>query len=118
MCHLCGGNYSRIIIFNGVREYFVFQIFCAMGKKLKHRRVGNECRLTRCPFVVSFVCLWSPVIMVYFILCLCRSFCCCRVVFLHLLPTYKYSSRSPFPSLITSKSPEVKSTTVEATWSP
>jgi len=43
-----------------------FKIFCAVGKKFKHRRVGNECRLTRCPFVVSFVCLCSPVKMVYF----------------------------------------------------
>ena len=37
-------------------------------KKLKHRRVGNECRLTRCPFVVSFLCPCSPVKMVYFFL--------------------------------------------------
>src|SRR5690606_24194568 len=43
-----------------------FKIFCAVGKKLKHRRVGNECRLTPCPFVVSFLCLCSPVKMVYF----------------------------------------------------
>ena len=42
-----------------------FKIFCAVGKKLKHRRVGNECRLTRCPIVVSFLCLCSPVKMVY-----------------------------------------------------
>jgi hypothetical protein len=48
-----------------------FKIFCAVGKKLKHRRVGNECRLTRCPFVVSFVCLCSPVKMVYFFLFFC-----------------------------------------------
>ena len=45
-----------------------FKIFCAAEKKIKHRRVGNECRLTRCPFVVSFVCLCSPVKMVYFFL--------------------------------------------------
>ena len=45
-----------------------FKIFCAVGKKLKHRRVGNECRLTRCPFVVLFLCLCSPVKMVYFFL--------------------------------------------------
>ncbi len=45
-----------------------FKIFCAVGKKLKHRRVGNECRLTRCPFVVSFLCLCSLVKMVYFFL--------------------------------------------------
>jgi hypothetical protein len=51
-----------------------FKIFCAVGKKLKHRRVGNECRLTRCPFVVSFVCLCSPVKMVYFFLVFSRLF--------------------------------------------
>ena len=45
-----------------------FKIFCAVGKKIKHGRVGNECRLTRCPFFVSFLCLWSPVKMVYFFL--------------------------------------------------
>lgn len=28
---------------------------CAVGKKLKHRSVGNDCRLTRCSFVVSFL---------------------------------------------------------------
>ncbi len=43
-----------------------FKIFCAVGKKIKHSRVGNECRLTRCPFVISFLCLWSPVKIVYF----------------------------------------------------
>ncbi len=37
------------------------------GENKKYRRVGNECRLTRCPFVVSFLCLCSPVKMV----CLC-----------------------------------------------
>jgi len=45
-----------------------FKIFCAVGKKLKHRRVGKECRLTRCPNVLSFLCRWSPVKMVYFFL--------------------------------------------------
>jgi hypothetical protein len=50
---------------------------CAAGLKLnlkkmcsgankKYRRVGNECRLTRCPFKIWSVC-WSPVKMV----CLC-----------------------------------------------
>ena len=43
-----------------------FKIFCGVGKKIKHRRVGNACRLTRCPFLVSFLCRWSPVKMVYF----------------------------------------------------
>jgi len=50
-----------------------FQNILRGRKKLKHRRVGKEClpvrqtgRLTRCLFVVSFLCLWSPVNMVYF----------------------------------------------------
>ena len=43
-----------------------FKIFCAEGKKIKHRRVGNDCRLTRCPFVVLFLCPVIPVKMVYF----------------------------------------------------
>ncbi len=36
------------------------------GENKKYRRVGNECRLTRCPFEIWSVC-WSPVKMV----CLC-----------------------------------------------
>ncbi len=51
-----------------------FKIFCAVGKKLKHRGVGNECRLTCCPFVISFLCLWSLVKMVYFFLVFSRLF--------------------------------------------
>ena len=50
------------------------KIFCAVGKKLKHRRVGKECRLTRCPNVVLFLCRWSPVKMVYFFLVYSRLF--------------------------------------------
>jgi len=38
------------------------------GENKKYRRVGNECRLTRCPFVISFLCPWSLVKMVYFFL--------------------------------------------------
>ena len=34
------------------------------GENKKYRRVGNECRLTRCPFLISFLCPWSPVKMV------------------------------------------------------
>ena len=34
----------------------------------KYRSVGNECRLTRCPILIWFVCLCSPVKMVYFFL--------------------------------------------------
>src|SRR5690554_6289351 len=33
------------------------------GENKKYRRVGNECRLTRCPFSIWSVC-WSPVKMV------------------------------------------------------
>jgi len=51
-----------------------FKIFVRWEKKSKHRRVGNECRLTRCPFVISFLCLWSPVKMVYFFLVFSRLF--------------------------------------------
>jgi len=39
------------------------------GENKKYRRVGNECRLTRCPFEIWSVC-WSPVKMVYFFLVL------------------------------------------------
>ena len=56
------------------------------GENKKYKRVGNECRLTLCSFVKSFLCLWSPVKMVYFFLvyvCLCLL---CRVV-LRLLVT-------------------------------
>lgn len=50
-------------------------------EKNKKQRVGNECRLTRCPFVVSFLCLWSPVKMVYsFLVCLTVIFCCVVVL--------------------------------------
>jgi hypothetical protein len=38
------------------------------GENKKYRRVGNEFRLTRCPIVISFLCPWSPVKMVYFFL--------------------------------------------------
>jgi hypothetical protein len=39
------------------------------GENKKYRRVGNECRLTRCSFEIWTVC-WSPVKMV----CLCFYF--------------------------------------------
>jgi hypothetical protein len=59
------------------------------GENKKYRSVGNECRLTRCPIVISFLCLWSPVKMVYFfsvlVVCLLSW---CRP--LHLLPTLLY----------------------------
>jgi hypothetical protein len=55
--------------FIGTRESLRLFVLkkCGEAKNKKHR-VGNECRLTRCPFVVSFLCLWSPVKMVYFFL--------------------------------------------------
>ena len=46
---------------------------CGWKKNKKHR-VGNECRLTRCPFVISFLCLLSLVKMVYFFLFFSRLF--------------------------------------------
>ena len=52
--------------FSGAREslrLFELKKMCG-GENKKYRRVGNECRLTRCPFVISFLCLWSPVKMV------------------------------------------------------
>jgi len=51
-----------------------FKIFCAVEKKIKHRRVGNECRLTRCPNLVSSLCLCSLVKMVYFFSVFSRLF--------------------------------------------
>ena len=75
MCHLCG--WLKLFLKN-VR----------WGKNKKHR-VGPDSfrdRLTRCPFVISFLCLWSPVKMVYFF-CLCHSFVCRVVVLIHLLPS-------------------------------
>ena len=44
------------------------------GENKKYRRVGNECRLTRCPFAIWSVCLWSPVKMVYFFSVFSRLF--------------------------------------------
>ena len=66
MCHLCGW-------------LKLFLKKCGGGKNKKHR-VGNECRLTRCPFVKSFLCLWSPVKMVYFFLVFSPLFDVCTVV--------------------------------------
>ena len=50
---------------------------CGWEKNKKHI-VGNECRLTRCPFVISFLCLWSPVKIVYFFLFLSLVCLSCR----------------------------------------
>jgi len=57
------------------------------GENKKYRRVGNECRLTRCPFEICSVC-WSPVKMVYFFLVYVRFCLLCRVV-LRLLVTVR-----------------------------
>jgi hypothetical protein len=46
---------------------------CGWEKNKKHR-VGNEYWLTRCPLVISFLCLWSPVKMVYFFIVFSRLF--------------------------------------------
>jgi len=51
-----------------------FKIFCAVEKKIKHEGSGNECGLTRCPIVVSFLCPCSLVKMVYFFSVLSRLF--------------------------------------------
>ena len=50
---------------------------CGWEKNKKHR-VGNECRFTRCPFVISFLCLWLPVKIVYFFLFLSLFCLSCR----------------------------------------
>ena len=50
---------------------------CGWEKNKKHR-VGNEFRLTRCPFVISFLCLWLPVTIVYFFLFLSLFCLSCR----------------------------------------
>ncbi|MCX6319711.1 MAG: hypothetical protein NTW29_20700 [Bacteroidetes bacterium] len=62
------------------------------GENKKYRRVGNECRLTRCPFEIWSVC-WSLVEMVCFcvnvqflVVCLWLH---CRL--LGLLITQKYA---------------------------
>jgi len=47
------------------RHKIEFKKMCG-GENKKYRRVGNECRLTRCPIEIWSVC-WSPVKMV----CLC-----------------------------------------------
>ncbi len=57
------------------------------GENKKYRSVGIECRLTRCPFIISFLCLWSPVKMVYFFIVYVRFCLLCRVV-LRLLVTF------------------------------
>ena len=49
-------------------------------KKNKKHRVGNECRLTRCPVSIWSVCFCSLVKMVYFFLVFSRLFDVCSVV--------------------------------------
>lgn len=51
------------------------------GKNKKYRSLGNECRLTRCPFVIWSVCLWSPVKMVCFFCFSARNFLSGRCLF-------------------------------------
>jgi hypothetical protein len=67
----CDGGKSKCSICAMAIE---IQFFLYGGEKLKHRRVGNEFRLTRCPFVVLFLCRLSPVKMVYFFLVYSRLF--------------------------------------------
>jgi len=53
-------------------------------EKNKKHRVGPDSfrdRLTRCPFVISFLCLWSPVKMVCFFLVFSRLFAVARSSF-------------------------------------
>ena len=70
VCRLVGRGKSKCATVGWLN----FKIFCAVGKKIKHRRVGNECRLTRCPNVVSSLCRCSLVKMVYFFSVFSRLF--------------------------------------------
>ncbi len=60
MCHLCG--WLKLFLKN------------VWWEKNKKHRVGNECRLTCCTFVISFLCPWSLVKMVYFFIVFSRLF--------------------------------------------
>ncbi|HPD59497.1 MAG TPA: hypothetical protein PKV45_04530 [Tenuifilum sp.] len=63
------------LLFSGARESLRLFVFkkCG-GEKNKKHRVGNEYWLTRCPFVVLFLCLCLPVKMVYFFIVFSRLF--------------------------------------------
>ena len=64
--------------FNGARVSLrLFVIKNERWEKNKKHRVGPDShrdRLTRCPFIESFLCPWSPVKMVYFFLVFSRLF--------------------------------------------
>ena len=67
-------------------------------EKNKKSWAGNECRLTRCPFVI-FLCLWLLVKMVYFSLVFSRLFDVVGSLRLHLTSdrekTKSYSNPCP-----------------------
>lgn len=67
---LCAVGAKANVPFAG-RHKIELKKMCGWENK-KYRRVGNECRLTRCPFEIWFLCLCSPVKMVTFCLCLGR----------------------------------------------
>ena len=73
-------NIVFFVFVNFVCAVAEFQFLCG-GQKIKHERSGNECRLTRCPFVVSFLCPCSLVKMVYFLFMFWLSVQCseCRL---------------------------------------
>ena len=80
----CRHKINRLfnLLFSSAREslrLFELKKMCA-GENKKYRRVGNECRLTRCPNVALFLCLSSPVKMVYFF-SFKFVFVCCVVSF-------------------------------------
>ena len=60
---------ANVPLWVGIKLFFKM---CG-GENKKYRSVGNECRLTRCPFVIWSVCC-SPVKMVYFFLVYSRLF--------------------------------------------
>jgi len=66
------------------------------GENKKYRRVGNECRLTRCPFEIWSVC-WSSVKMVWCIivqfLVVCLSMQCRLIRFLPTINSRTYLNR-------------------------
>jgi hypothetical protein len=56
-------------------------VFKKVRWKKNKKTLGRlECRITRCPFVKSSLCLWSPVKMVYFFLVFSPLFDVCTVV--------------------------------------
>lgn len=69
-------------------------------EKNKKHRVGNECRLTRCPVSIWSVCFCSLVKMVYFFLVFSRLFDVCSVVLPLALTVCKQANGPLFTKLL------------------